>query len=43
MNKLFFPMNYQTPEIQVVEVQVECGFQISGGGFGESGLPDEEM
>lgn len=38
-----FSENYESPEVQVLEVQVEFGFQLSGGGTGESGLPDEEM
>lgn len=43
MNKIYFSENYESPNAQVIEVQVECGFQLSGGGTGESGLPDEEM
>ena len=43
MNKLFFSANYESPEVQVLEVQVEFGFHLSGGGTGESGLPEEEM
>jgi hypothetical protein len=43
MNKLVFSTNYESPKAEVIEVQVEFGFQISGGGTGESGLPDEEM
>lgn len=43
MKKLMFTENYESPEAQVIEVQVECGFLISGGGTGEDGLPEEEM
>lgn len=43
MERLNFSLNYETPLLQVVEVQVECGFQMSGGSTGEFGLPDEEM
>lgn len=43
MNKLIFLENYESPKAEVIEVQVEFGFQLSGGGTGESGLPEEEM
>lgn len=43
MNKRNYFMDYEGPLMQIVEVQVECGFQLSGGGTGESGLPEEEM
>ena len=43
MNKLNYFMDYESPLMQIVEVHVECGFLLSGGGTGESGLPEEEM
>ena len=43
MNKFNLSENYESPNAQVIEVQVECGFLLSGGGTGESGLPEEEM
>ena len=43
MNKLNYFKDYESPLMQIVEVQVECGFLLSGGGTGESGLPEEEM
>ena len=36
-------MNYESPNAQIIEVQVESGFLLSGGGTGESGLPEEDM
>lgn len=43
MKKIMFLESYECPEVQVLEVEVEFGFQLSGGGTGESGLPEEEM
>ena len=43
MNKPTFVMSYESPMAQIIEVQVEYGFGLSGGSTGESGLPDEDM
>ena len=39
MKKINLSEGYTMPEITVLEVKVEHGFQMSG----ESGLPDENM
>ena len=31
--------NYQTPEVEIVEVEVEKGFEASGDGFGGTDTP----